>query len=232
MSGSDPDALRRVLRHLASKGVFEEPVPGRFALNEAARGLLDPSMRLGLDLEGIGGRMAHAWGTLLTYVRTGRPAYDRVFGRPEEGRYADLRQKHGGDATTWLFWFFEAHAVAAVCFSLPALVAVVNPRAGFTPFEVAGAGLWILAFTGEVTADRQLERFKSDPVNRGRACHTGLWQYSRYPNYVFELLVWAAFATYASGSPWGWLAWVCPCWWRTGWGSGPSLASGIAAAPR
>ena len=64
------------------KGVFEEAIPGRFALNQAAQGLLDPSQRLGLDLEGIGGRMAYAWGTLLTYVRTGAPAYSDLFGRP------------------------------------------------------------------------------------------------------------------------------------------------------
>jgi SAM-dependent methyltransferase len=71
-----------VLGRLVSKGVFQESEPGRFSLNEAARGLLDPSQRLGLDLEGIGGRMAHAWGTLLTYVRTGASAYHEVFGLP------------------------------------------------------------------------------------------------------------------------------------------------------
>src|SRR5262245_36204459 len=68
----------------------------------------------------------------------------------------------------------------------------------------------MIAFTGEVTADRQLERFNSDPVNRDRACQTGLWRYSRQLNYVFDVLVWVAFATYASGSPWGGLAWACP----------------------
>ena len=81
-AGCDAYALHRVLTHLTSKGVFEEVKPGRFALNEAARGLLDPGMRLGLDLEGIGGRMAWAWGTLLQYVRTGAPAYQEVFGLP------------------------------------------------------------------------------------------------------------------------------------------------------
>ena len=45
-------------------------------------GLLDPQQRIGLDLEGIGGRMAHAWSTLLTYVRTGAPAYQELFGLP------------------------------------------------------------------------------------------------------------------------------------------------------
>ena len=54
----DAEALAGVLRHLVGRGVFVEPAPGRFALNDAARRLLDPSVRLGLDLEGIGGRMA------------------------------------------------------------------------------------------------------------------------------------------------------------------------------
>jgi 2,7-dihydroxy-5-methyl-1-naphthoate 7-O-methyltransferase len=78
----DAEVLHRVLAHLVSKGVFEEPEPGRFALNEAARGLLDPAQRLGLDLQGIGGRMAYAWGSLLSYVRTGAAAYQEVFGLP------------------------------------------------------------------------------------------------------------------------------------------------------
>jgi len=78
----DADYLGRVLRHLVSKGVFLETAPGRFALNDVARGLLDPSQRIGLDLEGIGGRMSYAWGTLLKAVRTGAPAYHELFGRP------------------------------------------------------------------------------------------------------------------------------------------------------
>src|ERR1700733_12164570 len=59
--GADSDALHRMLRHLVSQSVFEEPTPGRFALNDAARGLIEPGARLGLDLNGIGGRMAGAW---------------------------------------------------------------------------------------------------------------------------------------------------------------------------
>jgi hypothetical protein len=81
-SGCDSDVLRRVLGHLVGKGVFEEPASGRFALNPAAEALLDPVQRIGLDLEGIGGRMAYAWGTLLAYTRTGAPAYQELFGLP------------------------------------------------------------------------------------------------------------------------------------------------------
>ncbi len=80
-AGADRDSLYRMLQHLVSKGVFEEPSRGRFALNETARGLLDSSMLVGLSLDGIGGRMAYAWSTLLSAVRTGKPAYHEVFGR-------------------------------------------------------------------------------------------------------------------------------------------------------
>jgi hypothetical protein len=80
--GADADALGRVLRHLVGQGVFKEPAPGRFALNEPARALLEPPARLVLDLDTFGGRMAHAWGSLLQAVRTGKPAYHTVFGRP------------------------------------------------------------------------------------------------------------------------------------------------------
>jgi SAM-dependent methyltransferase len=78
----DPRALSRVLRHLRDRGLFTEPVPGEFGLTDAARMLTDPGLRLGFDLDGIGGRMAGAWSSMLSAVRTGRPAYYGVFGRP------------------------------------------------------------------------------------------------------------------------------------------------------
>jgi SAM-dependent methyltransferase len=86
-AGADRDSLHRVLRHLVTKGLFEEPARGQFQLNDDARALLEDSIHLGLDLDGIGGRMAHAWGTLLSAVRTGKPAYHEVFGR---GFWEDL----------------------------------------------------------------------------------------------------------------------------------------------
>lgn len=74
--------LRGVLEFLVDKGLFEEPSSGHFRLNDAARGLLEPALLIGLDLDGIGGRMAGAWGTLLSFVRTGTPAYQEAFGLP------------------------------------------------------------------------------------------------------------------------------------------------------
>jgi hypothetical protein len=80
-AGADADFLLRILRQLVNLGVFEEPAPGQFALNDMARGLLGDG-RIGFDLNGFGGRMAYAWGSLLKAVKTGKPCYRDMFGLP------------------------------------------------------------------------------------------------------------------------------------------------------
>jgi len=55
-----------------------------------------------------------------------------------------------------------------------------------------------------------MKRFKSDPANKGRVCDTGLWHYSRHPNYFFEFLVWVGFAIASLDTPHGWITLLCP----------------------
>jgi steroid 5-alpha reductase family enzyme len=55
-----------------------------------------------------------------------------------------------------------------------------------------------------------MKRFKADPANRGGVCATGLWRYSRHPNYFFESMVWWGFFLVALGSPMGWMTVACP----------------------
>jgi len=84
-SETDADALGRLLRHLVCHGVFAEPEPGRFAINEPAALLASghpAGMRAALDLGGFGGQMDLAFTGLLHTVRTGRPAWETVFGTP------------------------------------------------------------------------------------------------------------------------------------------------------
>jgi hypothetical protein len=80
-AGADPRRLDRVLRHLTTRGVFTLVEPDSYALNAAAGGLLHPTLRVGLGLDGIGGRMAGVWSGLLASVRGGRTAFAEVFGR-------------------------------------------------------------------------------------------------------------------------------------------------------
>ena len=79
-TGCDPKVLALLLRHLAGFGAFSEIAPGRFVVTEEGRELFDPAGFL--DLNGIGGRFAYAWGTLPTLLRTGRPGYADLFGKP------------------------------------------------------------------------------------------------------------------------------------------------------
>ncbi|MFI7367380.1 methyltransferase [Streptomyces sp. NPDC050149] len=84
-SATDPDALARMLRHLVCHGVFTEPEPGRFGLNETAELLRSghpAGLRLWIDLDGFGGTMDLAFTGLLHTVRTGEPAWETVFGAP------------------------------------------------------------------------------------------------------------------------------------------------------
>lgn len=131
--------------------------------------------------------------------------FDRVLGKPEDGRYRALREKWGSRFERKLFLFFQAQAGFVIVFSIPFLLACFDDD-GVGAAEIAGAALWAVAWTGEVTADVQLSRWRARPENAGRTCRAGLWGWSRHPNYFFEWLVWVAFAVIALGSPHGWVA--------------------------
>ncbi|BDU06948.1 methyltransferase [Nocardia cyriacigeorgica] len=84
-SDTDADALGRLLRHLVCHGVFTEPAPGTFATNDVAALLRSDHptrMRGYLDLDGFFGRMDLVFTALLHTVRTGKPAWEKVFGAP------------------------------------------------------------------------------------------------------------------------------------------------------
>jgi steroid 5-alpha reductase family enzyme len=126
----------------------------------------------------------------------------------EDARYRTLREKWGGPRGFLIF--YELQALIAVVFSLPFLLSSVNPRPGFGALEIFGLVVAGLATAGETLADWQAERFKRDPVNRNRILDTGLWRYSRHPNYFFESLVWWGFFIATLDSPIGWVTVVCP----------------------
>jgi steroid 5-alpha reductase family enzyme len=126
----------------------------------------------------------------------------------EDKRYQTLRERWPGPGRFLLF--FELQALIAVVFSLPFLLAALNPRPGLGLFERIGLTLALLATVGEATADWQAQRFKRDPANAAAVVNLGLWRYSRHPNYFFESLVWWGFFIAALDSPYGWVTVVCP----------------------
>lgn len=65
----------------------------------------------------------------------------------------------------------------------------------------------LASIAGEGIADRQLKAFVADPKNKGKVAETGLWAYSRHPNYFFEWLGWFAYLLIAFDAGWNYLWW-------------------------
>jgi len=143
-------------------------------------------------------------GRLLAYL------WPRVIGRPEDPRYARLRVQWGKPSAVFFLTFFLGQGALAILLSLPLVITRMNTRTEFSSWEWIGLVLWLAALSGEWISDMQLRRFKASPGNKGRTCRSGLWKYSRHPNYFFEWVIWVALAVFAAGSPWGWTSVLCP----------------------
>ncbi len=149
--------------------------------------------------------IAGLWG-----LRLAAYLFIRVIGKPEDSRYRTLRDKWKENILFKFFLFFEFQAVLNIVLSVPFLMISLNPSPSIHHLEWIGAGLWLIGLAGESLADYQLKRFKSDPANKGKVCQSGLWNYSRHPNYFFEWLIWIAYAVIALPAPYGWIAWIAP----------------------
>jgi steroid 5-alpha reductase family enzyme len=172
---------------------------GALAVMDAALGDGSPAHRL------VVGVLAGIWSVRLgTYL-----VLNRLVGKPEDGRYQELRRRWAPHANRSFFVFFQAQAGFVVVFSLPFAFVSVDDGA-VSPLVWVGAALALASIAGEVLADRQLAAWRADPAHRGRTCRAGLWSTSRHPNYFFEWLHWVGWAVIALGSPTGWLAFLVP----------------------
>ena len=79
-------------------------------------------------------------------------------------------------------------------------------------FALIGFLIWVFGFAFEVTADAQKSRFRADPGNRGKFIHTGLWAWSRHPNYFGEIVLWIGVTVIALPvlRGWQWVTLISP----------------------
>jgi steroid 5-alpha reductase family enzyme len=114
----------------------------------------------------------------------------RNAGKGEDFRYAAMREKRGRH-----FWIislvtvFMLQGVLMWIVSLPVQLAAVPDR-GLGWLAVTGAVIWGIGVAFESIGDWQLARFKANPDSRGKVLDTGLWRYTRHPNYFGDVLVW------------------------------------------
>lgn len=127
----------------------------------------------------------------------------RNWGPHEDRRYAEIR--HNNEPLFWLksaYMIFGMQALLAWIISI-SLYGAIDSNAPVNVLDYLGLLLFLFGFFWEAVADWQLTRFKDNPKNADKVLNTGLWRYSRHPNYFGECCIWWGFYLIAlAGGAW------------------------------
>jgi steroid 5-alpha reductase family enzyme len=140
--------------------------------------------------------------TVIWGVRLSAHIFLRSRGHGEDPRYERLLSKGRGSRNSYalrMVYLLQAGVMWFV--SLPVQIAQYDTSAP-SWWLVPGVALWAIGFGFESIGDYQLYRFAADPANRSRTLDTGLWRYTRHPNYFGDACVW-----------WGLYLLACTSWW-------------------
>jgi len=141
-------------------------------------------------------------------LRLGTYLFQRIKKAGEDRRFREIKESFPRFLQTWTLqglW---------VTFSLAAALVVVTSqkRVPFDVFLVIGVLVWIFGFGMEAIADRQKSLFRQDPENEGKFIQSGLWSWSRHPNYFGEIVLWIGVMIVALPvlAGWQWVALISP----------------------
>ena len=125
------------------------------------------------------------WGLRLAYY-TGK----RQIGKPEDPRYKEMLDKQPGSGDLYaLTHIYLLQGVLAFIISAPILVGGFE-RASVGPLAWIGVVVWVVGLFFESVGDAQMSRFRADPDNKGKLIDSGLWRYTRHPNYFGDACIW------------------------------------------
>jgi steroid 5-alpha reductase family enzyme len=147
------------------------------------------------------------WGTRLSVH-----IFRRNHGKGEDPRYQAMRAARGPDfwriSLVRVFWL-QGVILWFVAFPIFVAVRATTPAA-LTAIDGLGLILFGVGLGFEAVGDYQLERFKADPRTRGTVLDTGLWRYTRHPNYFGDATLWWGMYVIAASTPGGWLTILSP----------------------
>jgi len=133
----------------------------------------------------------------------------RNWGKPEDYRYQSIRANNEpGFAFKSLYIVFGLQGVLAWLVALPLLPAITSDFA-LNGIDLIAALLWLVGFVFEAGGDYQLARFKAREDSKGQVLDTGLWRYTRHPNYFGDFCIWWSFFLFAVASG-GWWSIASP----------------------
>lgn len=131
----------------------------------------------------------------------------RNYAKGEDFRYREFRQRYGAQRYWWLS-FFQVFLLQGVLILIISVVqygiAIKTNENALNLIDYMGFLVWGIGFIFEAVGDWQLTVFKRDPSNKGKLLTTGLWRYTRHPNYFGDAAVWWGFGivAIASGAHW------------------------------
>jgi steroid 5-alpha reductase family enzyme len=140
--------------------------------------------------------------------RLGTFLFQRVRKAGKDSRFDDIKPSFARFLRTWTLqglW---------VTLTLSAALAAITTtvRKSLDLFALIGFLIWAGGFAIEVTADSQKRRFRDKPENEGDFIDTGLWAWSRHPNYFGEIVLWIGVAviTLPVLRGWQWIGLISP----------------------
>ena len=132
-------------------------------------------------------------------------------GKPEDFRYRNWREAWG--KSFYIRTYLEVFILQGILLFLISTPIIyinsnTNPPPGFA--DAIGVLLWMTGFLFEAIGDFQLMRFAHNPVNKGRVISSGLWRYTRHPNYFGEVFLWWGIFLIALSVPGAWWTIIGP----------------------
>ena len=127
----------------------------------------------------------------------------RNIGKGEDYRYQEFRKKYGEERYWWVSFFqvFLLQGILIVLVSLPLLATNFETQNDYLNlFDYLAILFWVIGFIVESAGDYRLSKFKMNPNNKGKVLNTGLWKYTRHPNYFGDTIVWWAYAIFSIAS--------------------------------
>jgi len=129
--------------------------------------------------------------------------FRKNLGKEEDFRYQNFRQ-HYGAHRYWWFSFFQVFMLQGILLwfiSAPLLaVHYYSEQTNLNSWDYLAITIWIVGFVFEAGGDWQLSRFKSNPSNKGKVLQSGLWKYTRHPNYFGDAAIWWGYALFSFGA--------------------------------
>lgn len=141
-------------------------------------------------------------------ARLGTFLFRRISRDGKDGRFDEIKTDPLRFFMTWTIQGLWVLLTAAAAWAI--ITSEERQDLGWVAF--VGIAIWLAGFGIEVLADRQKSAFREDPANEGRFISTGLWAWSRHPNYFGEITLWTGVAVMAVPilSGWRWAVLVSP----------------------